>query len=449
MNKDDHKMAVFTALTQASAPLSAAELSALIGENITPRSLRRWLQELTEVGAVYKLGAKKGARYIARHPKIPNETEDLFSPQSHIALDYVAQPMYLRKPLAYQTEWIQHYKPNVDFYLNESQRSSLMIQGQRSEFGPLAGTYARHIYNRLLIDLSYNSSRLEGNTYSLIDTEKLLINGISDESKLSEETTMILNHKEAIRYLVDNATKIVISPDFIFTLHYLLSDGLLSSECCGVLRNHSVKIGGSTYLPIEDKTVLLNYLKIICEKANQIKDPFEQSFFLLVHLAYLQGFEDVNKRTSRLSANIPLIQHNLVPLSFNDIPKADYINAMLAIYELNDIHPLADLYCFSYLRTCQTYDATVQVMGFDRLRVLYREQRRETIRLIITQKLHDKAMDKFVQDQAIKFIPETDQSEFIKIIYEDIKLLSIPRIAGMGISIADFQAWKSRARGAV
>jgi hypothetical protein len=271
----------------------------------------------------------------------------------------------------------------------------------------------------------------------------LLIQGISDESKLTEETTMILNHKEAIRYLVDNASKIIILPETICTIHYLLSDGLLSQEYCGIVRNHAVKIGGSTYLPLEDQKSLELNLQIICQKADKIQDPFEQSFFLLTHLAYLQGFEDCNKRTSRLSANIPLIKKNLVPLSFNDIPKNDYINAMIAIYELHDIGPLADLYCFSYARTSQAYNATVQVMGFDRLRVLYREQRRETIRAIIKDLLRGDNLQDYIVAQSQKLIPERDREEFIKIMQEDIAQLSIPRIVGMGISIADFNAWKN------
>jgi hypothetical protein len=443
MNKADHKMTVFTALTKAEHPLTSAQLLSLLDKDIPSRSLRRWLQELVTSGAVEKIGEKRGARYVVRSRESTDKKPLIFSQASNKALRYVAQPIYLREPVPYDTDFLSSYIPNTDFYLTEEQRSILMMQGQRSQFGSMAGTYARHIYNRLLIDLSFNSSRLEGNTYSLIDTEKLLISGIKDESKLTEETTMIINHKEAIRYLVNNASKISISPELIYTLHYLIADGLLSSESCGVLRNHSVKIGGSNYLPIESREALENLLKMICEKAAMIQDPFEQSFFVLVHLAYLQGFEDCNKRTSRLSANISLIQKNLVPLSFNDIPKDEYINAMLAIYELNDIHPLADLYCFSYLRTCQIYDATVQVIGFDRLRVLYREQRREIIRGIITEKLHGDAMQNYIIAKTQSLIPSADYAEFVRIIQEDIALLSIPRIAGMGIAIAEFNAWKS------
>ena len=443
MNKDDHKMTVFAALSKATEPMTSAELLAALDESVNIRSLRRWLQELAAVGAIRKIGVKKAVRYVIAHtPNAIPEALPLFTSVSESALAYIAQPIYLRTPSPYNEHWLKDYKPNVDYYLTQAQRAALMSEGQRAEFGVLAGTYARLVYNRLLIDLSYNSSRLEGNTYSLLDTEKLVLEGIENESKPDAEKIMILNHKEAIRYLVDNASKADITPEFICTLQYLLSDGLLLQEYCGVLRDRAVKIGGSTYLPLEHKKALETKLALICKKANEILDPFEQSFFLLVNIAYLQSFEDCNKRSARLSANIPLIKHNLVPFSFNDIPKSDYINAMIAIYELNDIRPLADLYCFSYARTCQFYDATVQVMGIDRLRVVYREQRRVLIRRIIMHRLHGKEMQAFIRGQINQLIPEEDRAEFLNIMNEDIKLLNFPRVAGMGIAAVDFNAWK-------
>ncbi len=443
MNKVDHKMAVFAALSEAHEPMSTAALLEVLGDTVSRRSLSRWLQEMVAVGAIRKIGSKKAVRYaVTNLPSANAMILPLFTPASDAALAYIAQPIYSRSPTPYNREWVKDYQPNVDYYLTETQRATLMAEGRRTDFGGLAGTYARVVYNRLLIDLSYNSSRLEGNTYSLLDTEKLVIEGIENESKLTEEKIMILNHKEAIRYLVDSASKVALTPEFICTLQFLLSDGLLLQEHCGVLRDHPVKIGGSTYLPLEQKKSLEEYLELICQKANAIQDPFEQSFFLLLNIAYLQCFEDCNKRTARLSANISLIKENLVPFSFNDIPKNDYINAMIAIYELNDVRPLADLYCFSYARTCQSYDATVQVMGFHKLCVIYREHRRALIRHIIMNCLHGDEMQAYIDEQIKQLIPISDQVEFHNIMQEDLRLLSMPRVAGMGIAAADFNAWK-------
>jgi hypothetical protein len=114
----------------------------------------------------------------------------------------------------------------------------------------------------------------------------------------------------------------------------------------------------------------------IIEKAALIENSYEQSLFLLVHITYLQAFSDVNKRTARLCANIPLVKSNVVPLSFNDVEREDYTSAVIAIYELQEIRLLLDLYLFSYMRTCAMYDSTVKAMGIDEVRVRYRQQRR-------------------------------------------------------------------------
>ena len=444
MSKIESKMAIIDVLKTAKTPLSSSELQKELGTYVTIRSLSRRLHELLEAGVVQKLGRGRSTRYQVKPENTPSETVNpIFSPSSTKALTHVTQPIYLRDPVSYHTHWLSSYEPNKTFYLSSSQREDMHSMGARTQFGIVAGTYARHIYNRLLIDLSYNSSRLEGNTYSLIDTEKLVIEGIEVSNKLNEEKIMILNHKEAIRYLIDNASQLLINENTICTIHFLLSDGLLLKQHSGELRTHGVKIGGSTYLPLENQARLRSALITLCQKASLITDPYEQSFFLLVHLSYLQAFEDCNKRTSRLSANIPLIQKNLVPLSFNDIPKDDYINAMLAIYELNDIGPLAELYHFSYMRTCKVYDSTVQSIGFDRIRVVYREQRRTLTAHVIRHRLKGNKIKAYVSEQITYIIPATDQEAFATVMHEDIELLTFPRVAGMGITNAEFEAWKA------
>jgi Fic family protein len=184
-----------------------------------------------------------------------------------------------------------------------------------------AGIYARTIYNRLLIDLSWNSSRLEGNTYSLLETERLLEHGEAAEGKDAQETQMIVNHKAAIELLVDQASEIGFNRYTILNLHALLADNLLADpQAGGRLRHIPVSIGGTVYSPLEAPQPIDECFQDILDKAAAIDDAFEQSFFVLLHLAYLQPFENVNKRVSRLAANIPLIRRNLCPLSFVDVP---------------------------------------------------------------------------------------------------------------------------------
>ena len=153
--------------------------------------------------------------------------------------------------------------------------------------------------------------------------------GIVSEEKNAKDAQMILNHKATIEFLIESANKMEISRYIILNLHALLSDNLVSDRACGSLRSIPVIIGKSTYSPLSIPQLIHDNFEKLIEKANAINDPFEQAFFLMVHLPYLQPFEDVNKRTSRLAANIPLIKKNLFPLSFIDFNEKDYINGLL------------------------------------------------------------------------------------------------------------------------
>jgi Fic family protein len=317
-----------------------------------------------------------------------------------------------------------------------------MQQGRQVSAELPAGTYAQRIFNRLLIDLSYNSSRLEGNTYSLPDTEKLLLEGITADNKLDAEKIMLLNHKEAIRFLVDGINRLEITTDNIRSLHYLLADGLVISGAAGHLRSDSVRISASTYIPLDNSAKLALQLELITTKAQAIADPFEQSFFLLVHIAYLQAFIDVNKRTSRLACNIPLVRHNLIPLSFNDIDKDDYASAVIVTYENNEITPLAELYVSSYLRSCKLYSATTEAMDIDPLRVQYRQQRRDMLREIVQQRLHGNALETYRQVQVEARIPAPHRAKFMTDLQLDLANLAPFSIAGMGISRRELEAWQ-------
>ena len=179
----------------------------------------------------------------------------------------------------------------------------------------------------------------------------------------------------------------------------------------------------------------------IAEKAWQIKNLFEQSFFLLVHIAYLQAFIDVNKCTARLACNISLVRHNLVPLSFSDIVQDDYASAVIEVYEQTEVMPLAELYVWSYLRSCKLYSVTAEAIGIDVLRVRYRQTRRDLIRRIVQQSLHGDRMEEYVQEQVAITIPEVHQDKFMADLRFDIANLAPFNITGMGISRKELELW--------
>lgn len=444
MSLRDNKMTVLRQLGLESEPISLPDLMLQLGEGFKERSVRRWLSLLIEEGAVKKIGQKRGTKYLAagRSTEVVDEMSSCFSSASLKAIEEIKKPLFERQPVAYADEWFDSYQPNSTYYLPKPLRQQLQASGERTNGHDPAGTYAHQIFNRLIIDLSYNSSRLEGNTYSLLDTERLLLHGDTAEGKLDEEKAMILNHKEAIRYLVDNAPKLEISRNVICTLHYLLSDGLLEPVECGKIRKHSVRIGGSTYIPFEDPRRLELQMEKIAIKASEIINPFEQSIFLLTHVSYLQAFADVNKRTARLTANISLVKGNLVPLAFSDVRTEDYMLAMIAIYELQDIQPLADLYTYSYLRTCAAYDSTVKAMGFDEVRIRFRQERRALVREVILQGLTKSVLKQYVEVMANKQIPSSHQKEFTEDVIEDLEQIDESRLAGLGLTPEQLKTWK-------
>lgn len=442
----DKKMVVLHQLSQEAEPISLPQLIDKLDKDYPERSVRRWLVEMAKEGLVEILGSRRATKYRVIHrinrTNRGSATTSCFSSESLKVIELTRRPLYERKPVAYDDAWIASYQPNVTYYIPEHFRKQLQKTGQRSRQEDPAGTYAHQIFNRLLIDLSYNSSRLEGNTYSLLDTQRLVLEGEGAEGKLDEEKIMILNHKDAIRFLVDNAPKIEISEQTIYTLHYLLSDGLVEARYSGKVRDHGVRIGGSTYVPYEDKKRLQQKLEQIIAKAAMIENPYEQSLFLLVHLSYIQAFTDVNKRTARLSSNIPLIKNNLVPLSFNDVEREDYSSAVIAIYEHQDIRPLLDLYVFSYMRTCAMYDTTVKAIGFDEIRVRYRQQRRFLVREIILNQLVGNPMQEYVLAQASKLTNEKDRDHFIEDVLEDLDHIDQSYLAGLGITPDQLDVWK-------
>jgi hypothetical protein len=443
MSLRDKKMAVLRQLGLESEPISLAELMLQMGERYKERSVRRWLGLLVEEGTVKRIGQKRGTKYIAsgRTEQASSEASSYFTSASLEAIQVVKRPLFERQPVAYADEWFDSYQPNTTFYLPETLRKQLQASGERASDQDPAGTYAHQIFNRLIIDLSYNSSRLEGNTYSLLDTERLLLHGDTAEGKLDEEKAMILNHKEAIRYLVDNASSVEVSRNVICTLHYLLSDGLVEPSEAGKVRKHGVRIGGSTYIPFENPRTLEPQLEKIAMKAAVIRDPYEQSIFLLIHISYLQAFADVNKRTARLSGNISLIKGNLVPQAFSDVRVDDYMSAMIAIYELQDVRPLVDLYVYSYLRTCAAYDSTVKAMGFDEVRVRYRQARRAVVREVILQSLAGEKMKMFVGAEARERVPEAARVDFAEDVLEDLDQMDESRLAGLGVTPEQLKAW--------
>lgn len=288
--------------------------------------------------------------------------------------DWFLLPPTSRPKVPYKFEVLADYEPNQTRWLTADETARLTQAGGGRRLD--ASTYSRAIAQKLLVDLSYASSALEGNTYTYLDTQVLIEFGQAASGKAIEETQMILNHKEAIIYLTENIADIEISSRELRTLHALLSRGLMEPAAVGDIRKRIVEIGGSSYVPLSVPQKLEEELAAIASKARAIEEPFEQSLFLMAFVSYLQAFQDVNKRTGRLACNIPLLKNSLAPLSFMEMDKAGYVEGLLAFYELNRIDLLKETYVEAYVASSARYDA---YLGRDRAVVELEFRRRADI----------------------------------------------------------------------
>ncbi len=366
------------------------------------------------------------------------------SPDGKAIEKVVREPLQNRQPVGYNREFLDAYRPNETYYLSAETRQRLLNSGRSSDGERPAGTYARQISNRLLIDLSWNSSRLEGNTYSLLETERLLELGESAEGKDAREAQMILNHKNAIELLVEEAAEIGFNRYTILNLHALLSDNLLADpRACGRLRAIPVGIDGSSYYRLEAPQLIEECFQQILDTATVIADPFEQSFFVMVHLPYLQPFEDVNKRLSRLASNIPLIRQNLSPLSFIDMPQRAYIDGLLGVYELNRIELLRDVFVWAYERSCARYSAVRRSLGEpDPFRLRYRTLMTEVIAEVVRGGMTKKAATAFIQQQAAEQVAEEDRARFVGVVETELMSLHEGNIARYRLRPSEYQTWR-------
>ena len=443
--------AVLKAVAQSAAGANIEQIEAQLPQPPTRRTLQRWLNALVGQGRLRKEGQARSTRYLLPVQAAPEAADaapgDVFFPLSDEAraIDIaVRQPVQHRTPVGYRRSFLDSYRPNTTFYLHAALRAELQALGQVAAHNEPAGTYARSIANRLLIDLSWNSSRLEGNTYSLLETERLLSAGDAAEGKGALEAQMILNHKAAIEFLMDCTLDMGFNRYTLLNLHALLSDNLLPDPTAsGRLRTVAVGIGQAVFLPLEGPQLIAECFAQVLDTAAAIQDPLEQAFFAMVHLPYLQPFEDVNKRVSRLAANIPLIQHNLCPLSFVDVPPAAYISAMLGVYELNRIELLRDVFAWAYKRSCARYSAVRQSLGEpDPFRLRYRALIFDTVAEVVRAAMNKQRAIAFVARQARQHLPPADQHRFVEVTETELMSLHEGNMARYRLRPSEFEAWR-------
>jgi Fic family protein len=422
--------------------------------DLARRTAQRLIAKLVESGKLEAVGQGRARRYFSvdnSPDKVTSTTQaDVFpsfiplSADSQDILRYINQPLQARKPVGYQLEFLEAYRPNKTWYLSEPLRRQLHKMGKTTDVDAPAGTFSRAILNRLLIDLSWASSHLEGNTYSRLDTRELIEHGKAARGKAAIETQMILNHRTAIELLVANIDSAEFNRYTLMNLHSALAENLLPNPADeGRIRRHAVDIGKSVYRPLSAPQQIEDALTSLLSKATDIRDPFEQSFFMMVHLPYLQPFADVNKRTSRLAANLPLFRANLCPLTFLDVPEQAYSSATLGVYEMARVELLRDLYLWAYERSTQEYQAIKQDLAEpDPLRLAWREFIKQAIREVVMHPEIDPLS--IIQKSVEKQIPQHEQMDVKALLVEELRRLHEGVLARYGLRPSEFAAWVAR-----
>lgn len=428
------------------------EITNKLDEKLPRRTLQYRLKHLVDEGRLLTDGEKRGVKYRlpaerAVYREVPEkdaEPGELLSEGVNEIRKYIRQPIETRKRVGYDRKFLDSYLPNTSFYLSEKEREHLRKIGTQVAAEQPAGAHAKQILNRLLIDISWNSSRLEGNTYSLLETSRLINFGKEAEGKDQLEAQMILNHKEAIEFLVDSAAEIGFNRYTIFNLHALLAHNLLADpKSIGKLRRIAVGIGKTAFRPLETPQLIDGCFDQLLASATAIKDPFEQSFFMMVQIPYLQPFDDVNKRLSRLAANIPLIRENLMPLSFIEVPTDAYTEAVLGVYELKETSLLKNIFFKAYESSASRYRAVRQVIGEpDQFRIKHREGLFHVVREIIRASMDRKSAFEHIEDWVKKNIEFEDRETFREIAENELIALHEGSCARYKVTLLEFQEWQ-------
>lgn len=302
-------------------------------------TLSRMMQSLVARGLLVKEGETRGARF------------SLSADARRVAAD-----PRRRAPIVYDPTRITGYVPNVSHWLPADALSRMQAAiraagGKRWD----ASTYSKGIAERFLIDLSWASSVLEGNTYDHLSTEMLIKYGKNADGKDKQETAMILNHKAAISSMLEGLDAAFPGVVEVRRRHVLMMRDLLDPAELGVIRHNPVQVTGTAYRPSSDHVLLSMGLAELLSKAASIEEPCEAAFFLLAGISYIQAFSDGNKRTGRLVCNEPLLRAGCPPLSFMDMDKLSYVLGLIEFYEVGVTDLLGDVIARSYEATAGEY----------------------------------------------------------------------------------------------
>lgn len=325
---------------------SKSDISAGLALDISPATLKRDLAGLVADNTLVMQGQKRGVRYFL---------SPLYSVLSPIDVEaYFEKEIDEREIIGgYNFELLPILADAPLFTKEEHEKLSSLQRQFRENVAKLTPAQYTKEMERLAVDLSWKSSQIEGNTYSLLETERLLMEKETASGKSLEEANMLLNHKEALDYLIENPNYLQpLTVAKIENIHSILIQDL------GVdrnIRSRRVGITGTNYRPLDNEFQIREALDGVCDLVNQREDIFEKALLLLVLISYIQPFNDGNKRTARIVSNAELMANDYCPISFRTIDSVEYKKAMLVFYEQNNLSVFKKIFIDQFEFAVSTY----------------------------------------------------------------------------------------------
>ena len=308
---------------------------------------KRTLNKLSDRNFLVVLGIGKGTRYS-------------LSPVYNLIVP-VSLESYYQKEIderqifsSYNGDLINSTLAENDIFTLEELQVLVELQDQfKNNISQLTESEYKQELERLAIDLSWKSSQIEGNTYSLLETERLLKERETADGKSKDEAVMLLNHKEALDFIIDQSD--YISPITVSKIEDIHSILIKELNIERNLRKSRVGISGTNYKPLDNEFLISEALRDMCELINGKANVFEKALLTLLLISYIQPFVDGNKRTARIVSNAILIQYGFCPISFRTIDSIEYKKAMLLFYEQNNISAFKKIFIDQFEFAVKTY----------------------------------------------------------------------------------------------
>ncbi len=326
---------------------SSKEIFYGVAESFSYATLKRILTDLKANDYLLTKGQGKGTKYLLSPAYELIRTIDI---DKYYEKEIDEREIIENFNLGVITDVLKNYN---SFTESELEKLALLQKEYQKNISELSETEYKKELERLAIDLSWKSSQIEGNTYTLLETERLLKEKETASGKTKEEAVMLLNHKEALDFVIEHDDYLnPLTVSKIEDIHSILTKELAVEMN---LRKRRVGISGTNYKPLDNEFQILEALSNTCDLINNKESIFEKALLALVLISYIQPFMDGNKRTARIVSNAILMNHNYCPLSFRTVDSIDYKKAMLLFYEQNNISNFKAIFINQFEFAVRTY----------------------------------------------------------------------------------------------